>query len=253
MRRVTIESTFTHESIQKFLTEAAKYRPLKAEEEINATPNQLVKHNMLFVVSVAKQYTTNPTELKDLISEGLYGLVKASQRFDSSKGFKFISYAVWWIQQAIMRYIQECKYTVRVPVNQYVINQRILKLADQYTEQEIKEKLKLSDKHYEAYTYRPSVYSIDDNGPDDDQEQQYPDSYDFSLDIENEETKERLLELMSCLEFKEQFVIHELYLNPFPSEYPAIAKKLHVSYESVRYFHKRALYKLRQKIDVLDQ
>jgi len=254
MRRVNIEATFTHQNIHSFINEAAKYKPLKPEEEATATPDQLVKHNMLFVVSVAKQYTKNPTELKDLISEGLIGLIKAAQRYDSTKGFKFISYAVWWIQQQIMSYLRDYKPLVKVTNSQHIYNQRISNLIDMHTEEEIKTKLNITDKIFDNYIHKPTFEYMDELlGDDGDEQRQYTDGHDFTLNIENEEMRERLLGIMSCLEYKEQFIIHELYLKPFPSDVQSIANTMHIAYETVRYFHKRALHKLRHKISVLDQ
>ncbi len=118
------------QSLDKYLQEIGKVELLSAEQEIelariikkggpeaNLAMERLVKANLRFVVSVAKQYQNQGLSLGDLINEGNLGLIKAAKRFDETKGFKFISYAVWWIRQSILQALAEQSRIVRLPLN----------------------------------------------------------------------------------------------------------------------------------------
>ncbi len=117
----------TKQSIEKYLEEIGNYSPLSPEEEIELARrirkgdtealDKLVKANLRFVISVAKEYQGQGLPLQDLISEGNLGLIKAAQRFDETRGFKFISYAVWWIRQSILQALAEQSRVVRLPLN----------------------------------------------------------------------------------------------------------------------------------------
>ncbi|MGH7457272.1 MAG: sigma-70 family RNA polymerase sigma factor, partial [bacterium] len=117
----------TKQSIEKYLEEIGGYSPLAPEEEIELARqirkgnsralDKLVKANLRFVISVAKEYQGQGLPLQDLISEGNLGLIKAAQRFDETRGFKFISYAVWWIRQSILQALAEQSRVVRLPLN----------------------------------------------------------------------------------------------------------------------------------------
>ncbi len=130
MRQLKISKQITNresQSLDKYLTEIAKVDLITAEEEVRLAVRikegdqialeKLAKANLRFVVSVAKQYQNNGLTLGDLINEGNYGLIKAAQRFDETRGFKFISYAVWWIRQSIMQALAEQSRVVRLPLN----------------------------------------------------------------------------------------------------------------------------------------
>jgi len=130
MRQLKITQSITHresQSIEKYLNEIGKVDLISAEEEValarrikkgdqNAL-QKLVNANLRFVVSVAKQYPNSYLTLNDLINEGNLGLIKAAQRFDETRGFKFISYAVWWIRQSIMQAMAEQSRMIRLPLN----------------------------------------------------------------------------------------------------------------------------------------
>lgn len=119
--------TRSKQSIEKYLEEIGGYSPLSPEQEIylarrikkgdEGSLDQLVKANLRFVISVAKEYQGQGLPLLDLISEGNLGLIKAAQRFDETRGFKFISYAVWWIRQSILQALAEQSRVVRLPLN----------------------------------------------------------------------------------------------------------------------------------------
>src|SRR6201989_3475354 len=131
MRQLKITKSITNresQSLEKYLQEIGKVELITPEEEVRLARlikqgdqralHRLPKANLRFVVSVAKQYQNQGLSLPDLINEGNLGLIKAAQRFDETKGFKFISYAVWWIRQSILQAIAEQSRMVRLPLNQ---------------------------------------------------------------------------------------------------------------------------------------
>ncbi len=131
MRQLKIERQVTNRetvSLDKYLHEISKFKLVTADEEVvlarkiktgdKNSLEQLVQANLRFVVSVAKQYQNQGINLMDLINEGNLGLIKAATRFDETRGFKFISYGVWWIRQSIMQVLSEKARIVRLPFNQ---------------------------------------------------------------------------------------------------------------------------------------
>jgi len=130
MRQLKIVKQVTNrdaKSLEKYFQEISKIGLITADEEVELAIkikqgdqralNKLVKANLRFVVSVAKQYQNQGLKLSDLINEGNLGLVKAANRFDETRGFKFISYAVWWIRQSILNALAEQSRIVRLPLN----------------------------------------------------------------------------------------------------------------------------------------
>jgi RNA polymerase primary sigma factor len=138
MRQLKISKSITNresESLEKYLQEIGKVELISPEEEVKlalkikqgdqAALDKLTKANLRFVVSVAKQYQNQGLTLPDLINEGNLGLIKAAQRFDETRGFKFISYGVWWIRQSIMQALAEQSRIVRLPLNKVGLTNRI--------------------------------------------------------------------------------------------------------------------------------
>jgi RNA polymerase primary sigma factor len=152
MRQLKITKSITNresQSLEKYLQEIGKVELISSEEEVRLAAlirqgdqkslDRLTKANLRFVVSVAKQYQNQGLSLPDLINEGNLGLIKAAQRFDETRGFKFISYAVWWIRQSILQALAEQSRIVRLPLNKVGLTNRIQKafsLLEQQFERE---------------------------------------------------------------------------------------------------------------------
>ena len=170
MRQIKITKQVTNRndsSLDKYLHDISRIPMVSPEEEVELSRRirsgdadaleRLVNANLRFVVSVAKQYQNQGIGLADLINEGNMGLMKAAQRFDETKGFKFISYAVWWIRQAILQAISEQARLVRIPMNKIgsinKINRAVSKLEQTYerepTNYEIAEELDLETEDIE--------------------------------------------------------------------------------------------------------
>ena len=171
MRQLKISKSITNReqgTLDKYLADIAKEPMISPDEEVELAQkikmgdqialDKLVRANLRFVVSVAKQYQNQGLSLADLINEGNVGLIKAAQRFDETKGFKFISYAVWWIRQAILQAVAEQSRMVRLPLNQVGLLSRVKKTAS-YLEQlyqrkptikEIADELDMSEEKVEA-------------------------------------------------------------------------------------------------------
>ena len=154
-------------SLQLYFKDISKFEVNNAENESNLIAlvrsgdplalNKLIVHNLRFVVSVAKQYQNRGLSLQDLISEGNLGLMKAAQNYDETRGFKFISYAVWWIRQAILLAITDQGKTIRLPSNQIAIVNKISEVINELNQNmgreanllEIAEALEMSPKKLE--------------------------------------------------------------------------------------------------------
>jgi RNA polymerase primary sigma factor len=158
MRQLKITKSITNresQSLEKYLQEIGKVDLLTPEEEVDlakrikmgdqAALEKLTKANLRFVVSVAKQYQNQGLSLSDLINEGNLGLIKAAQRFDETRGFKFISYAVWWIRQSILQALAEQSRIVRLPLNKVgslnKINKAFYELEQEYEREPSPEEL----------------------------------------------------------------------------------------------------------------
>lgn len=161
MRQLKITKSITNResaSLEKYLQEIGHEELLTVEEEVELARRirkgdekaleQLTRANLRFVVSVAKQYQNQGMSLPDLINEGNVGLIKAARKFDETRGFKFISYAVWWIRQSILQAIAEQSRLVRLPLNQVGSMNKINRMLNKFEQENER---------------RPSVDEIADN------------------------------------------------------------------------------------------
>jgi len=227
-----------------------------------AALEKLVKANLRFVVSVSKQYQHQGLSLPDLINEGNIGLIKAAQRFDETRGFKFISYAVWWIRQSILQAIAEQSRLVRLPLNQIGSVNRILKeaaLLEQkferpssalevaealdISEEKVKEAFKISSKHVSMdapIVEDEDVSLIDvivpDSSPHTDQILM---SESLSLEIQRS---------LSSLSQKEKDIVNMFFGIGYkqPLTLDEIASKFNLTRERVRQIKEKALRRLKQ-------
>lgn len=148
MRQLKISKQVTNRdtvSVEKYLQEISREELITAEEEVELARrikmgdqdalDKLVRANLRFVISVAKQYQNQGLTLPDLINEGNLGLIKAAQRFDETRGFKFISYAVWWIRQSILQAIAEQARIVRLPLNKIGSLNKIMRTFQELEQQ----------------------------------------------------------------------------------------------------------------------
>ena len=183
MRQLKITKSITNResaSLDKYLQEIGREELITVEEEVElavsirngdrAALEKLTRSNLRFVVSVAKQYQNQGLSLSDLINEGNLGLIKAAEKFDETRGFKFISYAVWWIRQSILQALAEQSRIVRLPLNQVGSLNKINKALSQFEQEnerrpsaeEVSEILELpADKISEAMKISGRHISVD--------------------------------------------------------------------------------------------
>ena len=183
MRQLKITKSITNresESLDKYLQEIGKEELISVEEEVELAQRirkgdrkaleRLTRANLRFVVSVAKQYQNQGLSLPDLINEGNVGLIKAAEKFDETRGFKFISYAVWWIRQSILQAIAEQSRIVRLPLNQVGSVNKINRVLSKFEQEherrpsvdEISEHIDLpKDKIDEAISFSGKHVSVD--------------------------------------------------------------------------------------------
>ena len=256
MRQLKITKQITGResySIEKYLQEIGKIHVLSPEEEADlakkirsgdrAAREKLVLSNLRFVVSVAKQYQNHGLTLGDLINEGNVGLIKAAECFDETKGFKFISYAVWWIRQSILQAIAENARLIRLPLNKIsTINKvnRCYTLLEQEfqrepTEEEIAEKMDMTPEEESISLY--DVYIAPDPSI------QAPES-----SLNQDSLKTDIERSFAALSVREATILSMYYgLNGYSSmSLEEIGTKLGLTSERVRQVKTKAIRKLKE-------
>jgi RNA polymerase primary sigma factor len=275
MKEIKIERSITNrsqDSLERYLKDISRYPLLYAEEEIilagkirdgdQAALHRLVSCNLRFVVTVAKKYEMQGIPLADLIAEGNLGLYKAAERFDETRGFKFISYAVWWIRQSILFSISGYKRLVRLPMNQ--VN-GILELwkseiyLEQYlerspTKEELAEFMKIPEELVRDYLSCPGTsVSLDASFEDQDGGMTMAAIKDTTsllpdADLEKEALKSDIALIMDVLSPRERNILCLSYgmENNSPMQNEAIGRRLGLSLETIRRYKKSALTRLRE-------
>lgn len=273
MRQLKISKSITNResaSFEKYLQEIGREQPLTTDEEVELAQqirkgdkkalDKLCKANLRFVVSVAKQYQNQGLSLPDLINEGNLGLIKAAEKFDETRGFKFISYAVWWIRQSILQAIAEQSRIVRLPLNQLgsvsKVNRELNKFEQEYERkpsiEEIADRIDMpEDKVAEAMKSSGKHVSMDapfSDGEDGNLLDVMPNADAPMADKElvNESLKDELLRYIETLKNREQDVIKSYFGIDTPElTLDEIGQKYHLSRERVRQLRDKAIHRLR--------
>ena len=273
MRQLKITKSITNregESLDKYLQEIGKEELLTVEEEVELAARvkkgdqkaleTLTRANLRFVVSVAKQYQNQGLSLPDLINEGNLGLIKAAERFDETRGFKFISYAVWWIRQSILQAIAEQSRIVRLPLNQVSSVNKISQVLSRFEQEnerrpsvdEISEQIDLPmEKIDEALSINGKHVSVDapfaegeDNSLLDVLVNDNSPSADKQLVLES--LRQEIQKALSCLNERERMIIEAYYGIEQPEmTLEEIGTKYGLTRERVRQIKEKAIRRLR--------
>ncbi|MES5133453.1 sigma-70 family RNA polymerase sigma factor [Hoylesella timonensis] len=274
MRQLKITKSITNResaALDKYLQEIGREDLLSTEEEIELAQrikkgdrkalDKLTKANLRFVVSVAKQYQNQGLSLPDLINEGNLGLIKAAEKFDETRGFKFISYAVWWIRQSILQAIAEQSRIVRLPLNQVGSVNKINQLQNKFEQEferrpnssEIAERIDIpEDKVIDAMKANGKHVSVDapfSDGDDNSLIDVLPDSDIPMADNElvMESLKKEIADALHTLNERERNVIECFYgINQPEMTLEEIGDRYGLTRERVRQIREKALRKLRK-------
>jgi RNA polymerase primary sigma factor len=253
----------TDNSLTQYFKDVRKSTLLTPNEEIDlakriqdgdkAAIDELVNANLKFVISIAKEYQNQGLSLADLISEGNYGLVKAATRFDHTRGFRFISYAVWWIKQSIIQSLNENARTVRLPAN--VINRlsHLRKEIEKFEFENEREPIygEILDENNEVVdllTY-PKCSSLNDViNEEGDEMIDLISAEEDEENIVDERLKEQLIKTLSILDERERNIIECYYginTNCEPMTLEAIGEKYDLTKERIRQIKEKAIRKIR--------
>ncbi len=275
MRQLKISKTITNRdtaSLDKYLQDIGKEELLTIDEEVelaqrirrgdNTALEKLTKANLRFVVSVAKQYQHQGLTLQDLINEGNLGLIKAAKKFDETRGFKFISYAVWWIRQSILQALAEQSRIVRLPLNQVSAVNRIYRFFNDFqqeynrepTPEEVSEALDMPPQKIRSILSAASKHTSMDAPLTDDSDSNS--LADVMIDDEAERTDELLMReslfmeierALSTLPEREGDIIKQFYgIGMAEQSLREICETLGLTRERVRQLKERALKKMRK-------
>jgi RNA polymerase primary sigma factor len=261
----------TSPALDKYLSDIHKIRLIDGEEEADLAMRikagdreafvRLVNANLRFVVSIAKQYQNQGLPLLDLINEGNLGLIAAAEKFDASKGFKFVSYAVWWIRQAIILALMRHGDMIKLPVNKIIMAKRIYFLSARFEQihqrkpsfAEISKQTNLSESQIsELYEFKKTL-SFDTPLSTDNTEMTLIDLFVTNDNLPEQkllnESKQYLFaKLLAHLDTRERFVITKYYGfdNNIPLTFGEIASLMHNTSECVRIIKNKAIYKLKK-------
>ncbi|MEO9870595.1 sigma-70 family RNA polymerase sigma factor [Ekhidna sp.] len=274
MQQLTITDNITRvdcDSLNKYFKEISREHLLTAEEEVeivrrikkgdHRAKDKLVKANLRFVVSIAKQYQNGPVPLSDLINEGNIGLIKAAERFDETRGFKFISYAVWWIRQAILTALDEQSRVIRVPSHKISNMSKIKKIKEGWakkngrypTSAELAEDMNMDEEDInETISTFNSTSSLDAICSMDGDHSLMDLITDKASDEELEQTsyfeqlKNDVSHILARLNEREKEIVEMVFGIdcPSPLSLDEISKHLGISRERIRQIKEKALKKL---------
>ena len=275
MRQLKITKSITNResaSLDKYLQEIGHEEMISIEEEVELAQRirkgdrkaleRLTKANLRFVVSVAKQYQNQGLSLADLINEGNFGLIKAAEKFDETRGFKFISYAVWWIRQSILQAIAEQSRIIRLPLNQVSSVNKINKVLNKF-EQENERRPSIDEiaqdtdipeeKIIEAFKVNTHHISVDAPFHDDDESSLLdviPNDAIPSTDksLVEESLRAEIGRVLDILEDREKKVIEAYFgINQREMTLEEIGSKYGLTRERVRQIKEKAIRRLRQQ------
>ena len=275
MRQLKITKSITNResaSLDKYLQEIGHEEMISIEEEVELAQRirkgdrkaleRLTKANLRFVVSVAKQYQNQGLSLADLINEGNFGLIKAAEKFDETRGFKFISYAVWWIRQSILQAIAEQSRIIRLPLNQVSSVNKINKVLNKF-EQENERRPSIDEiaqdtdipeeKIIEAFKVNTHHISVDAPFHDDDESSLLdviPNDAIPSTDksLVEESLRAEMGRVLDILEDREKKVIEAYFgINQREMTLEEIGSKYGLTRERVRQIKEKAIRRLRQQ------
>lgn len=264
-------------SLDKYLHEISKFDLISAEEEAKLAErirdgdynalDRLIKANLRFVVSVAKQYQNQGLTLPDLINEGNIGLIKAANRFDETKGFKFISYAVWWIRQSILQALAEHSRIVRLPLNKITTSNKVhrtfFELLQKYHRepsiQEIADELKIAPKDVQKVINK-SEKNVSMDAPINEDEKM--NLYNIIINDNSESPEKELIRqsltselkrVLATLPFREAEIIKQYYgiEMQHPLTLEEIGANFDITRERVRQLKSRTLKILKRKSKIL--
>lgn len=273
MRQLKISKSITNResaSLDKYLQEIGHEELLTTDEEVELAQRirkgdkraleRLTKANLRFVVSVAKQYQNQGLSLPDLINEGNVGLIKAAEKFDETRGFKFISYAVWWIRQSILQAIAEQSRLVRLPLNQVGSVNKIARELNKFEQEherkpsvdEIAERVDLpEDKIADAMKANSRHVSMDAPIADGEDSSMIDflagDSSNTDRELVTESLKAEVSRILKLLTDKEQKVVRAFFgIDGLPEmTLDEIGEKYNLTRERVRQIKEKALRRLR--------
>ena len=278
MRQLKLIKSITNRqnaALDKYLVEIGREELISTDEEVELAQkihkgdrralDKLTRANLRFVVSVAKQYQNQGLALNDLIDEGNLGLIKAAQKFDETRGFKFISYAVWWIRQSILQAISEQSRIVRMPLNQVGFQSKLAKAVVNFEQanerrpsvQELADILETDEgKVREALGTNGKKVSVDAPFQDDDSNSLIDimtdeDAPTTDNNMERESLSKDLEAALSTLSEREQQVLKMLFgigCNEMTAE--EVANSLSLTRERVRQIKERALRRLRDDANI---
>ena len=253
------------DTIGKYFKDVRKSTVLTPEEEVKLAKrikngdqealNKLVGANLKFVVSIAKEYQNQGLSLSDLINEGNYGLVKAGQRFDHKRGFRFISYAVWWVKQSIIQSLNDNARTVRLPANIInrlsYMNKQISKFEHENEREPVFGEILDKDGDYMDLTHHPRCASLNDviNEDGDELIELIPSEEHDENQIEvDDRIKNELNKTLEVLDERERKIIECYFGVNVDSEamtLEAIGERYGLTKERIRQIKEKAIRKLR--------